>query len=53
MFQGYRTYLTVTLIVIVQAAGSVDVFDAKTVILMTNLLLGGGLAFLRAGVANK
>lgn len=53
MLKGYRTYITAAFIALVtfsKVCGWVTDEMADT---LTNLLLGGGLAFLRAGVADK
>lgn len=50
--RGNRTYITVGVIAAVQIARAFDLITSEMAETATNLLLGGGLAFLRAGVKN-
>ena len=53
MFQGYRTYMTAALIGLTQAASIMGWITPEMTTTLTNLLIGGGFVFLRAGISNK
>lgn len=53
MLLGYRTYLIAALIGLTQASSVLGWITPEMTTTLTNLLVGGGLFFLRAGVANK
>ncbi len=53
MFKGYRTYMTAALLGLVQAGSALGWISPETTTTLTNLLIGGGFAFLRAGFSHK
>ena len=53
MLSGYRTYITATLLGLTQAASAMAWITPETTTTLTNLLIGGGFVFLRAGISNK
>jgi hypothetical protein len=53
MLHGHKTYLTAGLIALTTFAKMMGWVTPDTADTATNLLLGGGLAFLRMGVARK
>lgn len=53
MLKGYRTNITAVLIFLVQAVYALGWIDADTATTLHSVLVGGGLIFLRAGIANK
>ena len=53
MFKGYRTYMTAFLLGLVQAASAMEWITPEATTTLTNLLIGGGFVFLRAGISNK
>lgn len=52
MFAGYRTIITAVLVGVINVAEMIGYIPKDTSQTLTNLLLGGGLAFLRLGVKN-
>ena len=50
---GSKTYITAAAIAALQFAKMMGWVDSDTTETLTNLLLGGGLAFLRSSIAKK
>ena len=53
MLEGKKTYITGALIAVVAFARHLAWVTPEMADTITNLLLGGGLVFLRSGIANK
>lgn len=51
MLDGYKTYITAVLIAVVAFAKVMQWITEETANTLTTMLMGGGLAFLRMGVA--
>ena len=53
MFSGKKTYLTGGLLAVVALARHMEWITPELADSFTNLLVGGGLVFLRQSIANK
>lgn len=53
MLPGYKTYITGALIALVAFAKSVGWVTPEMADSLTDFLIGGGLVFLRLGMANE
>lgn len=53
MFVGKKTYLTGGLLAVLALARHMEWVTPELADSLTNILVGGGLVFLRQGIANK